>query len=155
MKKLLLAASCAATLCVPTALILTAQAQAAEPATDQATLSLERANRVSLGYRKYIWIQYCYQIREGYLLKYVNDIQLQRSAIIIKAIVDKAKQEEPSLDTDKLWNKERKETEAHIEKISGSVSGSLGNPYIAQRCNDIYVSFLYTSRISPYVFEKP
>jgi hypothetical protein len=59
--------------------------------------------RVQQGYAAYIGVRWCHETREGYLLQYVNDVEMRRAEEAIRAIVQKAKKEFPGMNTDVLW----------------------------------------------------
>jgi hypothetical protein len=62
------------------------------------------SGRVIEAYAKYRVVRYCNEVRRGYLVQYVNDDELARATTAIQAIVRKAKNDEPGINTDALWN---------------------------------------------------
>jgi hypothetical protein len=64
-------------------------------------------NRVINAYSLYARVAFCNEVREGYMLQYVSDPEFYRAKIAIKAIVATALKEDPSLNTDDLWNRGR------------------------------------------------
>jgi hypothetical protein len=55
-------------------------------------------------YRVYSVVKYCNEIRQGYLVTYVNDIELDRAREKIKAIEAPYLAAYKNLDTDELFN---------------------------------------------------
>lgn len=92
------------------ALAAAAAAQKAEQ--EAATLAREAALRKQMvmtrlldGYRFYAHVKWCYEVRDGYLVKYINDAELERAETAIKAIAEQAAKEDASIDTDDVWKK--------------------------------------------------
>ncbi len=54
--------------------------------------------RVLYGYRWFMLVRRCNEVRQGYLLQYVNDDEFARANATIKAIVQQAKTNFPGLD---------------------------------------------------------
>ena len=80
------------------------QKEARAEAARQAALP---RNRVIRAYAQYAEVAFCNEARAGYLVQYVNDYEFERAKVAIKAIVAAALKEDPSLNTDDLWNKAR------------------------------------------------
>jgi hypothetical protein len=59
--------------------------------------------QVRQAYTAYIFVRWCHEIREGYMVKYVNDVEMDRAETAIRAIVQKWKVQEPNMNTDQLW----------------------------------------------------
>jgi hypothetical protein len=78
--------------------------EAQQEAARQAALP---QNRVLNAYAQYAEVAFCNEARAGYLVQYVNDYEFGRAKTAIKAIVAAALKEDPSLNTDDLWNKGR------------------------------------------------
>jgi hypothetical protein len=57
------------------------------------------------GYRHYAYLKFCNEIRQGYAMVYVNDIELDRARTKIKDIEDDSLAVAHDLDTNALWNK--------------------------------------------------
>jgi hypothetical protein len=83
-------------------------AQQAAQAKEEARIAALPINRLLTGYRLYNYVSICNQVREGYLVKYVNDIELERARQVVKGIADKATQDDPSINTDDVWAKAQK-----------------------------------------------
>jgi hypothetical protein len=63
------------------------------------------ADKLFQGYWRYILVKYCHDVREGYLVKNINDVEMDRAEKAIKAIVDRVKADDASVDTNKQWDK--------------------------------------------------
>ena len=59
---------------------------------------------LSRSYARYIFVQYCHQVREGYLYTFINDSEAGWAKRAIESIQHRAKELNSTLDTDKLWN---------------------------------------------------
>lgn len=81
------------------------QEQAAVEAKEQARIANLPINRLFRGYQFFAHVKWCNDIREGYLVKYVNDVELERAHVAIKAIADKATKDDASINTDEVWQK--------------------------------------------------
>jgi hypothetical protein len=79
------------------------QARAAEQAKEQARIQALPINRLRNGYRWFAYVTICHQVREGYLLQYVNDVELARAHDAVKAIEARAVADDSSIDTDRVW----------------------------------------------------
>jgi len=99
------------------------------------------SSRIVNAYRLYTMVKYCNQVREGYLVKYVNDVEMERAEVVIRAIVNKAKSEDPSVDTDKLWSQAQQATNGQMASQS--------------YCEMYYNQLLHMSPVSPYNIRKP
>ncbi len=62
-------------------------------------------NRLLRGYKRYAYVKYCNEVRQGYVVVYVNDIELERAKTTVKAIEDDALREDGTLDTDATWKR--------------------------------------------------
>jgi len=80
-----------------------ASAQAAKQAAEAAAEEASPHGQIRLGYALYIRLKWCHDVREGYVVKYINDVEMERVETAIKAIVEKWKPREPDMDTDLLW----------------------------------------------------
>jgi hypothetical protein len=98
-------------------------------------------NRVINAYSLYARVAFCNEVREGYMLQYVNDPEFYRAKIAIKAIVAAALKEDPSLNTDDLWNKDR--------QAAGGFHAS--QSYCQLALNQL----LNASPVNPYSIQKP
>jgi hypothetical protein len=91
------------------------------------------AGRVLYAYTLYVRINFCNQVREGYAVQYINDDQLARATVVVKTIVGKAQQEDPSINTDEIWQAARQEAAHHPHPIARA-NGAMfqAAPYICQ-----------------------
>jgi hypothetical protein len=62
-------------------------------------------NRLLAGYKRYALVKFCNEVRQGYLMVYVNDIELARARTAVKVIEDDAVREDSNLDTDAIWRR--------------------------------------------------
>jgi hypothetical protein len=69
---------------------------------------LDPTQRVLRGHIDYSIVKFCHDARDGYLLKYINDVEMERAITAIHAIVDQAKTQDPTINTDTLWNMSQK-----------------------------------------------
>ena len=69
-------------------LIRKQQEKAASDAREQARIANLPINRLFRGCQFYAHVKFCNEVREGYLVKYVNDAELVRAEKAIKSIVD-------------------------------------------------------------------
>lgn len=79
------------------------QEQAAAEAKEQARIANLPINRLFKGYQLYVHVKFCNEVREGYLVKYVNDAELVRAEKAIKSIVDQATKDDTTINTDHVW----------------------------------------------------
>jgi len=96
---------------------------------------------ISYGYRHYMVVRYCNEIRQGYLLQYVNDVEFERATVAIKAIVNAAKAANPSIDTDEEW------------KLASKVAN--GTPITQETCQMHLAQLLRLSPLTVYSTDKP
>jgi hypothetical protein len=96
-------------------------------------------------YTRYAYVKFCNQVREGYVLQYINDIEMQRATSMIKAIKDKAIKDEPNLDTDYTWNQGLQEAQRLLN----------ANAMGPDQCHWAYGDLLDMSPTTPYVVAKP
>lgn len=82
---------------------------ALEEAKAKAIEDAKPVNVIFRAYTMYIFASVCNEIREGYLVKYVNDVELEKAKVAVKAIVAKAKEQQPDVDTDLAWKEAQKE----------------------------------------------
>jgi hypothetical protein len=88
---------------------LEAQDRAAKVENDRAkAAAAEEASphgQIRTAYGLYIGLKWCHDTRDGYLVKYINDVEMERVETAIKAIVNKWMPLEPGLgmSIDSLW----------------------------------------------------
>ena len=96
---------------------------------------------ISYGYRHYMIVRSCNEIRQGYLLQYVNDVEFDRATAAIKAIVKKAKADDPSIDSDSEWKQ--------------AVQAATGTPITQETCQMHLAQLLRSSPLTVYSTDKP
>jgi hypothetical protein len=67
--------------------------------------SLENTDALQVAYKNYAIVKYCSEVRQGYAMVYINEIELHRARIAVKAIEDNAVTKDKNLDTDALWSR--------------------------------------------------
>lgn len=99
--------------------------------------------RLFNGYRLYIYIQWCHRTREGYLVQYVNDIELARAEMAIKAIKAQAIADEPNLGPadDEVWKK--------------ALQSLVGAPLFPETCQQSLGQLFDMSPAPVYSIDKP
>jgi hypothetical protein len=98
-------------------------------------------NRAFRAYNLYVRVKFCNETRQGYLVQYVNDVEMDRATIAVKAVVREAQKEEPDMDTNPIWEKAR-------QAASGSIaSDSYCRMYLGQ--------LLKMSPVDTYGIQKP
>jgi hypothetical protein len=85
------------------------QARAAEREKEEARIQAMPINRLLNGYRFLIYVSVCYQVRQGWLVVWVNDVELKRAHDAAKAIEAQALKDDPSIDSDYVWQAARKD----------------------------------------------
>jgi hypothetical protein len=78
------------------------QAQEAA-AREQARIAAMPSTRLLNDYRFYAHVKWCDDLREGYLVQYINDAELERARQPIGDIVEQTTKDDPSIDTDDNW----------------------------------------------------
>jgi hypothetical protein len=63
------------------------------------------ANRLYFDYAAFAYVRFCHESREGYLVQYVNDVEMDKANKAIKEIVAQATKEDPAINTDEVWRK--------------------------------------------------
>jgi hypothetical protein len=120
------------------------QSEAAEQAKEQAKIDAKPINVVFRGYQMYINVTLCNQVREGYLVQYVNDVELERANKAIKAIVEQQKKRDPNLDADYAWNEAKQEHNRSKPPIT------------LDYCQNVYLQSLLRASPQPvFNVEKP
>ena len=115
--------------------------QQEEAAKQQAIIDAKPVNRLFRGYQYYAHVKFCNQVREGYLVKYVNDLEMERAEKAIKALVDKTTAEDTSIDTDYVWKEALK-----------AVKGKYANDVL---CRNSLVELFNLSPEPVYPITKP
>jgi hypothetical protein len=71
----------------------------------QAIIDAKPINRLFRGYQYFGHVRFCNESRDGYLVQYVNDAEMEKAQRTIKDLVAQTTKEDPSIDTDDLWRK--------------------------------------------------
>jgi Skp family chaperone for outer membrane proteins len=77
--------------------------QQAEADRAQAVIEAKPSTRLYRGYQRYAFVKFCNDVRQGYAVQYVNDVELERAGKVIKALAAQTSAEDASIDTDDLW----------------------------------------------------
>jgi hypothetical protein len=88
-----------------------------EEARAQAIEAAKPINRLYRGYQYYAHVKFCNEVREGHLVKYVNDVEMERAETAIKAVVEQTTKEDASIDTDDIWKKALKAVSGRYAEI--------------------------------------
>jgi hypothetical protein len=124
-----------------------AVAEAAKQAAEQkaqAERAAENAkphNRLYIAYQRWVYIQFCNEVRQGYLVTYVNDIERERARVAVKAIEKAALAEQADLDTDAIWTLARK--------------AMVGKHAYQEQCRVELEALLRNSPVPTYDIRKP
>ena len=82
---------------------------------DSVKAAREAENLLWNGYRLYAHVKWCYDVRDGYAYKYINDTEIERATAAIRFIVAKAKKLDANIDTDDVWQRALKSIKGHLE----------------------------------------
>jgi hypothetical protein len=110
-------------------------------AEEQSREAAKPENQLREAYSLYILLKWCHDVRDGYLVQYVNDVEMHRVETAMKAIGDKLKAQDPNMDTDKIW---KQADRAIVGKGIGSDS-----------CHWWFRQFMGTSPIPAVRVQKP
>src|SRR5262249_2524806 len=94
-----------------------------------------------MAYKLYSHVQFCNQVRQGYMVVWINEVELERARQAAKAIEKVELAENPALDTDALGRRAK-------EAAKGSRGGDCS-------CGTVFSDLRAMSRVSPYKSEKP
>ena len=128
-----------------TVTLLAMSAAVAQPYTEK-----DRARHLLLGtYSLYSQLQLCYQVREGYLAKYINDVELERARTVTKAIEKEALAIDPTLeqDLDRMF--------ADADKSARSRFSNIIKSHRREYCRSALTSLLRESPVSPFQTHRP
>jgi hypothetical protein len=98
-------------------------------------------NQLLMAYKLYSHVQFCNEVRQGYMVVWINEVELERARQATKAIEKVALAENPDLDTDALWRKAK-------EAAKGFRAWDWS-------CRAVFSELLAMSPVSPYKSEKP
>jgi hypothetical protein len=97
-------------------------------------------NRLLTSYRLFHYVSVCNEVREGYFVKYVNDVELERARKVVKAIANQATKDDSSIDTDYVWQQAIKSTFPQVNDVV---------------CRNSLVQLINSSPTSVWNVEKP
>ncbi|MBR0879129.1 flagellar biosynthesis GTPase FlhF [Bradyrhizobium barranii subsp. barranii] len=100
-------------------------------------------NRMVNAYAAYIFVRVCHESRDGYLVQYVNDAEMERAEKAVRAAVDKLMTEDPSIDKARAWDDAR--AYARGTKIAASIE------FCQMQLGKLYS----LSPVAPYQFGRP
>jgi hypothetical protein len=98
-------------------------------------------NRLVKTYEFYAKVQFCNQVRQGYAMVFVTDVEMQRARVATKTIEKDLLTEEPSLNTDKAWQQ--------------ALANVQGWRAFRETCQGSYMALLRLSPIDMYPIQKP
>jgi len=64
-------------------------------------------NRLRTAYQEYLYIRSCYQVREGYLVVWINDVEMERARQAVTRLEKEILKEDSTLNTDEVWREIR------------------------------------------------
>jgi hypothetical protein len=73
-------------------------------------------NRLRLLYANYKYVKLCYATRLGYLVVWINDVEMDRTKTAVSAIERELLSQDPSLNTRDLWNAVGEPRPQHVEE---------------------------------------
>jgi len=117
------------------------QEQAAAEAKEQARIANLPINRLFRGYQFYVHVKFCNEVREGYLVQYVNDAEMIRAEKAIKSVVDQSTTDDTSIDTDNVWKQ--------------AIAAVQGKPANINLCQHSLGQLLNLSPTAVYTVAKP
>jgi hypothetical protein len=80
-------------------------------------------NKLLRAYSNYIYLKLCHDVREGYVVQYVNDQEMERVDSTTKRIVEAATKEDASINTDDVWNAALTQNNRELTKSGGITMG--------------------------------
>lgn len=108
---------------------------------DKQEMSDRIAQRLTADYAAFAYVRFCHESREGYLVQYVNDIEMAKARNAIEQIVAQAKKDDPAINTDEAWS-----------NAMAAIKGDNLDPMI---CHNTLAQLLKRSPIPAYSTEKP
>jgi hypothetical protein len=106
--------------------------------------AIEDAKPINVLFRahtRYIFVNVCHQNRKGYLMVFINDVELDRAEKAIHAILAQQKKRDSQIDTDLAYNEAMKE----ISRL----------PITDSLCHWKYNELMNMSPVAEYVVPKP
>jgi hypothetical protein len=113
----------------------------AETEREQAVIDALPVNRLRFDYAAFAYVRFCHESRQGYLVQYVNDVEMEKAHKAIKEIVAQATKEDPTINTDEVWRKA-------VASLQGINLDQMG-------CHNTLTQLLKRSPIPAYSTEKP
>jgi hypothetical protein len=98
-------------------------------------------NRLIKAYQLYSNVQFCNQLRQGYMVVWVNDLELERARAATKAIEKSILVEQPGLNTNNLWQT--------------ALANAKGWQAYQRSCDQAYSNLLSMSPVNVYPLQKP
>jgi hypothetical protein len=109
--------------------------------TEQHRIADLPANKLLNAYRLYAHLQFCSDVRQGYLAQYISDAELERARTATKAIEKQSLEKQSDLDTDEVWH-------SAVKAIQGLEADH-------DRCHVSLNSLLAMSPVPVYNLQKP
>jgi colicin import membrane protein len=107
----------------------------------QAEEAAKPENQALSAYTFYVKIKACNEVRQGYDLQWINGAELDRAKAVVRAIVEKAKGTDPSIDTDAIW--------------ANAMKAAAGFPLTDSACRYSLNQVMSMSPVDPYNIQKP
>lgn len=127
-----------------------ARKQAAQKAAqEQARLWAMPSTRLMTGYAAFAYVSWCQEVRDGYVYKYINDAELERAKIAVKAIVEQTTKEDPTINTDEVWRDAMNMIARRITPRHANQNGQV------EVCQDALQQLLQMSPTQVYSVAKP
>jgi hypothetical protein len=89
------------------------QAAAAAAAAEAA----KPINRLRRAYFNYLVVKECYDVRLGYQLVYINEVEMERARVTVKAIETSILKQDSSIDTNNTWQQAAQLIEASKQYV--------------------------------------
>jgi hypothetical protein len=102
-------------------------------------------SQLFVAYKLYAFAQFCHQLRQGYVVVYINDVEMERLRVVTKAIERRALVDDADLNTDALW---RSAHETAMTKNSGWYGTEA-------TCRQAKNELMNMSPVSVYTYQKP
>jgi hypothetical protein len=91
-------------------------------------------------YRQWMFVQFCNQVREGYAMVFVNDIELERARKAVKAIEAKLKADDPDLNPTQVWNDAGRKSQISVGP---------------EQCQRTLANLLNSNPLGAFEFQRP
>jgi hypothetical protein len=120
-----------------------AKAEAAKQAWNRTAVG-----RVYNGYQHYAVVKYCHDVRDGYAVQYINEAEMSRAETAVRAIVNKAKAEDPTINTDQQW-------QSALKAAGRFMIPDTGGDALQSICQYQKYELFGMSPVAVYPIEKP